>query len=217
MRTAGIVSVAMLGAAGVGTAAGAGPAGAGTAVTICSNKCHWETLDAPQGLALDVKGQVAAQGTPIVAYRPAVGDPAADFTAEADEMAGRVELRYTPYGTLGNAEKVATGASLAQARAAYTGSGLPRYCVTVVTPKAGVAAILYPCEATTDLPAGVVQEFTPDLGVKAGYVEFRTSAPSGGGSIMALNDKGYGGNGTPIIDWPVGDGGNELFRPAVAP
>jgi hypothetical protein len=33
---------------------------------------------------------------------------------------------------------------------------------------------------------------------------------------MALNDKGYGGDGSPIINWPADGGGNERFTPAVS-
>ena len=42
----------------------------------------------------------------------------------------------------------------------------------------------------------------------------RTSG--GGSSIMGLNDTGYGGDGSPIINWPTGDDGNEFFSPVVS-
>lgn len=59
-----------------------------------------------------------------------------------------------------------------------------------------------------------VQDFKPV--VKSGYIQFQTFATGVGTSIMALNDKGYGGDGSPIINWPAESGGNELFTPAVS-
>jgi hypothetical protein len=210
-RATGVGAAVMLAAFSFGTA---GSASASTA--ICSGQCHWEVLEAPGGMALDVKGQVAGQGTPIIAYRATVGDPAADFTAGFDPLAGTLELQYTPYGTLANAEKIATGSSLAQAKAAYNGDARPRYCVSVTSPVAGTQATLYPCDPTNSLPPGLIQQLTPGLNYKSGYVEFQTSAPNGGGKLMALNDKAYGGDGSPIIDWPSGNEPNELFTPAVS-
>jgi hypothetical protein len=52
--------------------------------------------------------------------------------------------------------------------------------------------------------------------VKSGYVQFQTFATGVGTSIMALNDKGYGGDGSPIINWPADSGGSERFTPAVS-
>jgi hypothetical protein len=46
--------------------------------------------------------------------------------------------------------------------------------------------------------------------------QFQTFATGVGFSIMALNDKGYGGDGSPIINWPAGDGANEFFSPAAS-
>jgi hypothetical protein len=177
---------------------------------ICSGACHWEWLKAPQGLALDVRGQVAAPNTPIIAYRPAVGDPAADFTSAADQMNGTLKLRYTPYGTVTNAEALAHGTALTEAKAAYTSDGTPRYCVTVSSAAKGAPLVLRACADSINQ----WQDFTPV--VKSGYVELQTFAFGVGTSIMALNDKAYGGDGSPIINWPAGNDANEFFSPAVS-
>jgi len=202
---------AIIAALTAATVIGTGTAGAATVSprTICSGACHWELLKAPQGLALDVKGQLAASNTPIIAYRPVVGDPAADFTAAADAMNGTVKLRYTPYGTLANAEALAHGSSRTEAEAAYISGGTPRFCVTVPSAAKGAHLVLRPCaDSITQW-----QDFnTVD---KSGYVQFQTFATGVGSTIMALNDKGYGGDGSPIINWPTGDDANEFFSPAV--
>jgi hypothetical protein len=155
-------------------------------------------------------GFLAGPNTPIIAYRPAVGDPAADFTAAQDAMNGTVKLRYTPYGTLANAEARAHGTSLTEAKAAYGSDSTPRYCVTVTSAAQGAALVLRSCaDSITQW-----QDFNPV--VKSGYVQFQTFATGVGTSIMALNDKGYGGDGSPIINWPADSGGNERFTPAVS-
>jgi hypothetical protein len=204
---------AIVGAITAVTMIATGTAGATTVPpykAICSGSCHWERLRAPQGMALDVKGQVAAPNTPIIAYRPAVGDPAADFTAADDAMNGTLKLRYTPYGTLTNAEVLAHGTSLTEAKAAYTSNGTPRYCVTVTSAAKGAPLVLRACAASINQ----WQDLNPV--VKSGYVQFQTFAFGVGTSIMALNDKGYGGDGSPIINWPAGQDANEFFTPAVS-
>jgi hypothetical protein len=204
---------AIVGAITAVTMIATGTAGATTVPpykAICSGSCHWERLRAPQGMALDVKGQVAAPNTPIIAYRPAVGDPAADFTAADDAMNGTLKLRYTPYGTLTNAEALAHGTSLTEAKAAYTSNGTPRYCVTVTSAAKGAPLVLRACAASINQ----WQDLNPV--VKSGYVQFQTFAFGVGTSIMALNDKGYGGDGSPIINWPAGQDANEFFTPAVS-
>jgi hypothetical protein len=204
---------ATLGAITAVTMIATGTAGATTVPpykAICSGSCHWERLKAPQGMALDVKGQVAAPNTPIIAYRPAVGDPAADFTAADDAMNGTLKLRYTPFGTLTNAEALAHGTTLTEAKAAYSSNGTPRYCVTVTSAAKGAPFVLRACAASINQ----WQDFNPV--VKSGYVQFQTFAFGVGTSIMALNDKGYGSDGSPIINWPAGQDANEFFTPAIS-
>jgi hypothetical protein len=203
--TLGAITAVMIIAAGTADATTVPPYKA-----ICSGSCHWERLRAPPGLALDVKGQVAAPNTPLIAYQPAVGDPAADFTAAADAMNGTVKLRYTPYGTLTNAEALAHGTGRTEAEAAYSSDGTPRYCATVTSAARGAPLVLRACAASINQ----WQDFNPV--VKSGYVQFQTFATGVGSSIMALNDKGYGGDGSPIINWPAGDDANEFFSPAVS-
>jgi hypothetical protein len=43
----------------------------------------------------------------------------------------------------------------------------------------------------------------------------RTSG--GGSSIMALNDTGYGGDGSPIINWPAGEKATSSSPPSCPP
>ena len=57
----------------------ASSAGAATA-SICTGHCAWEQLGQPSGYVLDVKGQQAAPGTPIVAWKGIAGNPSEDFT-----------------------------------------------------------------------------------------------------------------------------------------
>ena len=53
----------------------------------------------------------------------------------------------------------------------------------------------------------------------AGYTmiepTYGTPGVSAGYNPLAMNDRGYGGNGSPMIDYGASGSGNELFTPGI--
>lgn len=184
-------------------------------VCSASTGCAWQRLTNPSSMVMDVKGQTPSTGKPVIAYTPTLGDPAVDFTAVPSGFGTSEQLKYTPYGTRATAE--ARNSTLAAG--AYNANGSAKYCVSSVADTAGQALQLRPCATTAnewqdfvhggDAPGGSMIEptyATPGVSAWAGYY---------GPDPMAINDKGYGGNGSPLINYYDFGTGNELFTPGV--
>lgn len=183
-----------------------------TAAWSCpgSTSCSWQGLDAPGGMQMDVKGQVPSTGTPIIAYEPQPSDPAADFTSKPSGFGSSKQLTYTPYGTLQNAEYL----NPTLAADSYNANGTAKYCVSSVADVSGQALQLRPCATT----ANRWQDFVSGPAQVGGLmIEPTYGAPgvSAGSKPMAINDKGYGGDGTPLINYAATGSANELFKPGL--
>lgn len=169
--------------------------------------CAWQQIGSPGGYELDVSGQLAGSGVPIIAWQGKSGEPSEDFTVAAAN-GGSYLLEYTPYGNLTNAlqftGKVATSA--------YSSTGTPLFCVSAVQDTSGQQAQLRGCAGTTAVNQW--QDFKAVQFVDGNA--HRLWEPSYSGSAMALNDKGYGGNGSPIINYAAIGSWNEEFWPAAS-
>lgn len=191
--------------------------GAAEDPALCYNGCAWQKLGLPAGYDMDVKGRVAKSGTPIIAWHLGSGDPAGDFTVvPASGGTGTYQIEYTPYTSLGHAEAVTSGSSLTGAEAAYDQTtGDPLYCVSAVSSQSGTQAQLRGCAKTTN----EWQDFAavPKSG-GGGHAmlepTYGTPGVAAGKSPLALNDKGYGKNGSPIISYAATGTWNEEFYPA---
>ena len=184
-------------------------------VCSASTGCAWQRLTNPSSMVMDVKGQTPSTRTPVIAYAPRPGDPAVDFTAVPSGFGTSEQLRYTPYGTRATAET----RNGALASDAYNANGSAKYCVSSVADTSGQALQLRPCAKTAnewqdfvhggDTPGGSMIEptyATPGVSAWWGFY---------GPDPMAVNDKGSGGNGTPLINYPATGTGNELFTPGI--
>lgn len=172
--------------------------------------CAWQELGSPGGYNLDVKGQVAASGTPIIAYRAKSGDPAVDLSvvAAAGDASG-YQLEYTPYGNYTDALQHSTTV----ADSAYSSTGTPLYCVSGVADSAGQSVQLRGCAPTTNQ----WQDLNAVQLVDGSHRAWEPNYATTNNNPMALNDKGYGGDGSPIINWaPSASFWNEEFYPANA-
>lgn len=176
-------------------------------VCSASTGCSWERLKDPSAMVMDVKGQTPSLNTPVIAYGAKAGDPAADFTLKASGTGTSKQIAYTPYGTRPAAEQ----ADPALAAAAYSSDGTPLYCVSSIADKSGQPAELRTCATAANqwqdflsAGSGSYRQLEPTYG-KAGV--------SAGTMPMALNDKGYGGNGTPLVNYAAIASGNEEFTP----
>jgi hypothetical protein len=183
-----------------------------TAAWACqlSTGCSWQELDDPSTMVMDVSGQIPSTGAAIIAYAPAPGDPAADFTAVPSGFGSSQQLRYTPYGTLKNAEYL--DATLAAD--AYNANGSAKYCVSSVADISGQALQLRPCATV----ANKWQDFVSGGTAVGGTMiepTYGTPGVSAGSNPMAINDRAYGGDGTPLINYAATDSTNERFKPGV--
>lgn len=179
---------------------------------ICSTStgCSWQRLQDPGSLVMYVKGQVPSTNTPIVAYAAQGGDPGADFTAVPSGFGSSQQLTYTPYGTL----QTAQNDNPTVAAAAYNADGSAKFCVSTVADTSGQPVELRPCASN----ANEWQDFVPGApGANISMIEptYGTPGVSAGSSPMAINDKGVGGSGTPLINWAAVGSGNELFVPGI--
>lgn len=179
---------------------------------ICSasNGCSWQRLADPGSMVMDVKGQTPSTGAAVIAYDAKAGDPAADFTAVKSGFGSSYQLTYTPYGT----QQTAQSDNPALATAAYSAAGSAKYCVSSVADTSGQALQLRPCATT----ANQWQDFVSGAVTSGGSMiepTYGTPGVSAGSSPKAINDKAYGGNGTPLINYPATGAGNELFTPGV--
>ncbi|MCL2581561.1 MAG: hypothetical protein FWE35_03805 [Streptosporangiales bacterium] len=179
----------------------------GPVCSAAATGCSWERLKDPSAMVMDVKGQTPTANTPVIAYGAKAGDPAADFTLTASGTGSSKQIAYTPYGTYAAAKQ--TDATLAAA--AYSSSGAPLYCVSSIADKSGQPAELRSCATSANewqdflsVGSGSYRMLEPTYG-KAGV--------SAGSPPMALNDKGFGGNGSPLVNYAAGGSGNEEFTP----
>lgn len=177
---------------------------------VCSpaTGCSWERLKNPSAMVMDVKGQTPALNAPVIAYGAKAGDPAADFTLTASGTGASKQIAYTPYGTYAAAKQA--DATLA-GKAYNSSTGAPLFCVSSIADKSGQPAELRSCATTANawqdflsVGSGSYRELEPTYG-QAGV--------SAGSKPMALNDKGYGGNGTPLVNYAAIASGNEEFTP----
>jgi hypothetical protein len=183
-----------------------------TAAWACqfSTGCSWRGLDTPNPMQMDVSGQIPSTGTAIIAYAPKPDDPAADFTSKPSGFGSSKQLTYTPYGTLQNAEYL--NATLAAD--AYNANGSAKYCVSSVADISGQALQLRPCATV----ANKWQDFVSGGTAVGGTMiepTYGTPGVSAGSNPMAINDRAYGGNGTPLINYAATDTTNERFKPGV--
>lgn len=183
-----------------------------TAAWACEgyNACSWQQLDNPGWIAMDVKGQIPSTGTPIVAYSPKPGDPAADFTVVPSGFGSSKQIKYTPYAT----QKIAEYLNPTLAADSYNANGTPKYCVSSVADVSGQGLQLRPCATTANRWQDFVEGSAPAGGTMI-EPTYGTPGVSAGSKPMAINDKGYGGNGTPFINYAATRSGNELFKPGV--
>lgn len=158
-------------------------------------------------MVMYVQGQTPNVNTPIVAYGAAAGDPAADFTLKASGTGSSKLITYTPYGTLAGAER----ANPSLATAAYNSDGSAKYCVSAIADTSGQPAELRVCATTANewqdylsIGTGSYRQLEPTYG---------TAGTNAGSSPMALNDKGNGGNNTPLINYAATGSTNEEFTP----
>lgn len=167
--------------------------------------CAWQQLGQPSGYSLDVKGRVAKWGTPIIAWKGQSGDPAVDFTVAPGAISNTYLLKYTPYGNYTRALQY----NATVAKSAYNSAGQPQYCVSGVADSAGQQVELRGCAGTTP------NQWQDLASAKLVAGSHRVWEPSyTGNNPMALNDKGYGGDGSPIINWaPHASSWNEEFYP----
>lgn len=172
--------------------------------------CSWQQLDNPGWIAMDVKGQIPSTGTPIIAYSPKADDPAADFTVVPSGFGSSKQLKYTPDGT----QKIAEYLNPTLAADAYNANGSPKYCVSSVADISGQGYQLRPCATTANRWQDFVVGSAPAGGTMI-EPTYGTPGVSAGSKPMAVNDKGYGGNGTPFINYTATGSGNELFKPGV--
>jgi hypothetical protein len=187
-------------ATGAAVAAGtilslAGPAGA-AATAICTGHCAWEQLGQPSGYDLNVQGQQAVPGTPIIAWKGRAGNPSFDFTVTAitgDPSPG-YQIVYTPYTDQQGAALAANssdpviaheGTEATNAYRSSANGGGPLYCIGV-TGTPGAHATLESCGAEGTSFQGV-----PGLG---SHTLFEPNS-----TMLALNDSRYGLDGSPII------------------
>jgi hypothetical protein len=211
--TAAGVAVAA-GAAGGMAAVGAGPASAAEAPV--TYQVVQEQTAVPSGYNLDVAGQIAAAGTRIIEWR-AGNDPAEDFALVPAGQKGVIhQLVYVPFGSLANAEAQPAGYQRTQAVAAYNSDGTARYCVEADSAEGGNAR-LEAC-ASTASEANAGEFFAVVAGVDPAHATFQPTfadpGSSPGSHPLALNDAGYGKNGSWIVSWPVSSAQNEEFYTA---
>lgn len=169
--------------------------------------CAWQQIGSPGGYELDVKGGMARSGAPIIAWQGQGGDPAEDFSVAAAN-GGSFLLEYTPYGNLTNALQF----NSTVAKSAYSSTGTPLYCVSAVQETSGQQAQLRGCAGTTAVNQW--QDFKAVQWIDGNA--HRLWEPSYSGHAMALNDKAYGGNGSPIINYAATGTWNEEFYPGNA-
>jgi hypothetical protein len=130
-----------------------------------------------------------------------------DPSAMVMDVKGQTPTANTPVIAYG-----AKQADPALATAAYSSSsGAPLYCVSSIADKSGQPAELRSCATSANewqdflsVGSGSYRMLEPTYG-KAGV--------SAGSPAMALNDKGFGGNGSPLVNYAAGGSGNEEFTP----
>lgn len=175
---------------------------------ICSELtgCSWQRFADPSGMAMDVKGQTPHVGTPIIAWAPSLSDPAVDFSAYSTGNGDFELIRYTPYGTRATAEKD----NPALAAAAYNSNGSAKYCVSAVADKTGQPLQLRLCATKANEWQDFLPEATgPNRDDSMYEPTYGQAGVSAGSHPMAINDKAYGGDGTPLINYPASGSGNE--------
>jgi hypothetical protein len=207
--------VAVVGGA-VGGIAGAGASSASTTYAPATYQVVHEQTAVPSGYNLDVASQTAAPGTRIIEWR-AGNDPAEDFALVPAGRGGVIhQLAYVPFGSLTNAKAQPAGYQRTQAILAYDSDGTARYCVEADSVTDGNAR-LEACASTASV-ADAGQFFAVVAGVDPGHATFQPTYADPGSSPgpdpMALNDAGYGKDGSPIVSWPVNTGQNEEFYTA---
>ena len=167
--------------------------------------CAWQQIGSPGGYELDVKTQLPSSGAPIIAWKGQGGDPSEDFSVAAAN-GGSYLLQYTPYGNL----TTALQHSSQLAKAAYSSTGTPLYCISAVQDTSGQQAQLRTCATTPNQ----WQDFKSVQAIDGD--SHRLWEPSYSGRPMALNDKWSGGNGSPIINYAATGTWNEEFWPGAA-
>lgn len=172
-----------------------------------------EQTAVPSGYNIDVAGQVAAAGTKITEWRANSNDPAQDFAVLSPPGVDFPQLVYVPFGSLANAKAQPAGYARTQAVAAYNSDGTAKYCVTASSHK-GAGAVLEPCATTIN--GG--QDFVFANGVDPGHHIIETTYPlaviGSNAPEFALNDAGFGKNGSSVISWPANHQQNEEFYSA---
>lgn len=212
IAAAGVVVVAGT----VGGIAGAGVSSASATMAAASYQIVREQTAVPSGYNLDVSGQIAASGTRIIEWR-AGNDPAEDFALVPAGSGGVIhQLVYVPFGSLTNAKAQPAGYQRTQAIAAYSSDGTAKYCVEADGATGGSARLEACASTTSEADAG--EFFAVVAGVDPGHATFQPTyadpGSSPGSHPVALNDSGYGKNGSWIVSWPVNTRQNEEFYTA---
>jgi hypothetical protein len=170
-----------------------------------------EQIAVPSGYNFDVKGQVAAAGTPLQAWQADTSDPAQQFSvvnAPGPADSGVYQILYTPFGSLNNAKAQPSGYARSQAVAAYDANGEAKFAISSVSDQSRTQFQLRDRASG----ANAWQDFILGPG-PGGHVliepTYAVPGQSAGGNTMAANDAGYGKNGSPIINWRADGTWNE--------
>lgn len=173
-----------------------------------------EQIAVPSGYNFDVRGEVAAAGTPIQAWQANRSDPAQQFSvvhAPGPAYSGVYQILYTPFGSLKNAEAQPPGYGRTQAVQAYDSNGEARFAISSVGDRNGTQFQLRDRAMTANAWQDVILGPGPGGHV---LIEPTYGVPGQvpGNNAMAANDAAYGKNGSPIINWRAdGEWNEEIY------